>query len=176
MPAYTPGGDPAVSWWIMEDQRYGTDSQYATGDQDFNDFNIRMTDLGGGLYDVQGGHGDAGFSFGIVDVDGVETRESGGVIGPLTMEGEGGSYGVNWLASKFNRAHVKILGMDFPEEVIYAGSRLQSISSNWDKIEARHLGKVNYVMTDGSVHTARPDEIDPADPVNDKNLWTVNVR
>ena len=176
MPAYTPGNNPEVSWWIIEVQRYGDDYQYATGDQDFNDLNIRLTDLGGGVFDVEGFHGDAGYNFGIVDGDGVETRESGGVIGPLEMEGEGGSYGVNWMASKFHRGQSKLLSMDFPKEVVYAGSRLQSVSSNWEELEVRHLGKVNYVMTDGSVHTARPDEIDPADPSNDRDLWTVSDR
>ena len=176
MPPYTPGEDPNVSWWIIEDQRYGDEYQYATGDQDFNDMNIRVTDLGGGIYDIEGFHGDAGYNYGIVDEEGNETRESGGKIGPLMMEGKGGSYGVNWMATKFNRGHVKILVMDFPEEVVYAGSRLMSIPSNWDQQEIRHLGRINYAMTDGSVHTARPEEIDPSDADIDSQMWTVTDR
>lgn len=176
MPAYTPGSDPTVSWWVIEDQRYGNDNQYATGDQDFNDLNIRMTDLGGGVYDIETDKKAAGYSFGIVNEDGEEKREVGGKVGPTTMEGDGGSYGVNWLVTKFQRSHIKILATDFPEEVIYAGSRLKSIPSNWNEVEARHLGEINYVMTDGSVHSARPGEIDPADPIVDEEMWTVDVR
>ena len=177
MPAYTPGENPEVSWWVIEDQRYGDDYQFATGDQDFNDLNICLTDLGGGVFDVETDIKDAGYSFGIVNEDGVETRESGGKVGPIPMEGRGGSYGVNWLVSKFDRANVKILAADFAEEVIYAGSRLESIPSNWEQeFQARHLGKINYVMTDGSVHSARPGEIDPADEAIDRLLWTVEDR
>ncbi len=178
MPMYTPGNKPHVSWWIIEDQRYGDDNQFATGDQDFNDFDIRLTDLGGGVYEIDGSHGDAGYNFGIVDAEGVETREgSGGRIGPLSMEGEGGSYGVNWMASKFRSGHSKLLAMDFPDDIVYAGSRLGSEDvANWDLIELRHLGKLNYAMTDGSVHSAEPTEIDPSDPANDEVLWTVKDR
>ena len=176
MPTYTPGSDPDVSWWIIEDQRYGDKHQYATGDQDFNDLDIRMTDLGAGIYEVKATHGDAGYSFGVVDEDGVETRETNGKIGPLVLEGDGGSYGVNWQAARLRVGDRRILVMDFSDDIIYVGRRLESIPSNWQSVEARHLGKVNYAMVDGSVHSASPEEIDPADSDIDGQFWTPDNR
>lgn len=173
MPQYTPGGDPKVSWWVIEDQRYGDEHEYATGDQDFNDFDIKLTDLGGGVYEVEGFHGDAGYNFGIVDSDGVETRESAGRIGPLKMEGEGGSYGVNWQAGRFAVGMHKILAMDYTDSIIYAGGNLMATMHNWDdNAVARHLGKANIAMSDGAVFSAKLEDIRPETGDNDAELWS----
>ena len=173
MPQYTPGSNPKVSWWVIEDQRYGDEHEYATGDQDFNDFDIKLTDLGGGLYDVEGFHGDAGYNFGIVDSNGVETRESGGKIGPLRMWAEGASYGVNWQAGRFAVGMHKILAMDYTDSIIYAGGDLMDSMCNWDDdAVARHLGKANIAMSDGAVFSAKLEDIRPETGDNDAELWT----
>ncbi|MHC4984760.1 MAG: type II secretion system protein [Planctomycetota bacterium] len=172
MPRYTPGSDPNVSWWVIEDQRYGPENEYATGDQDFNDLNIKLTDLGGGEYRVEGAHGDAGFNFGIKDDLGDEFRESGGALEMLTLWGEGGSYGVNWAVSKFDVSTDRILAMDYEDTRIYAGSDVPPDMENWEEnINAPHLGKVNVVMTTGQTVSMRPEEIDPHDPDVNKTLW-----
>ncbi|HDZ21808.1 hypothetical protein LCGC14_0368920 [marine sediment metagenome] len=173
MPQYTPGSNPKVSWWAIEDQRYGDEHQYAQGDQDFNDFDVKLTDLGGGLYDAEGFHGNAGYNFGIVDSDGVETREVGGTIGPLRMHAEGASYGVNWQVSRLGIGMHKILAMDYTNRVIYAGGNIPEARSNWDDdAVARHLGKANIAMTDGAVFSAKLEDIRPETGNNDAELWT----
>ncbi len=172
MPQFTPGTDPRVTWWIIEDQRIGKDNTTAGGDEDFNDLDIKLTDLGGGVYQVAAFHGDAGYTFGLVSPDGEETRESNGTIGPLNMLGEGGSYGVNWRATNFVVGTQKILAMDYGDLIVYAGGDLLPDQNNWDEmLEARHLGRVNYALTSGAILSARPEDIDPADAETDEKLW-----
>jgi len=171
LPKYIPDGSP-VSWWVIEDQRYGDQNQYAQGDQDFYDIDIQMEDLGGGVYEVITFHRAAGFNFGIRDSDGVEHREVGGRIGPLEMEGKGGSYGMNWRVGLFRPGFPKILAMDYGESVVYAGGNLDDEVQNWDLLEVRHFGEINMALTDGSVRTARPEEIDPADPEYEVEWWS----
>ncbi|MHC4562862.1 MAG: type II secretion system protein [Planctomycetota bacterium] len=171
MPRYTPGEDPNVSWWVIEDQRYGDNFEMAGGDEDFNDLNIKLTDLGGGVFTVEAFHGDAGYNFGIIGPGGEEYRESGGKIGPLQMLGAGGSYGVNWRASNFELGIRRVLAMDYGESVIYAGGDIGE-TNNWEaNAVARHLGKTNVVMSDGSVESHELDRIDPNDPKIDAEMW-----
>ena len=173
MPRYTPGEDPNVSWWVIEDQRYGPNHEYATGDQDFNDLNIKVTDMGGGKYQVEGFHGDAGFNFGLKDDMGNEFREApGGGIEMLTLYGDGGSYGVNWAVSKFDIMSQKILAMDYGHVEIYAGSGVPDDLKNWEEYRrAPHLGNVNVTMTSGEVFSAPLAEIDPDDAETNEVMW-----
>ena len=177
MPMYTEGSDPSVSWWLIEDYRYGDQFQYATYDSDFNDLSIKMTDLGGGVYEVEGAETNARFNFGIRGPDGVEVREDGGAIGPLVMESAMGSYGINWAVSKLYHGTDRILAMDYDDPVIYAGSDINPANDNWtEKAVVRHLGKLNGVMTSGAVFSARLDEVDPHNPTLNNKLWNPQGR
>ena len=172
MPMYTPGSNPDVSWWVIEDQRYGDQYQYATGDRDFYDLDIKMTDKGGGVYEIEAFHKAAGYNFGIRGPDGVEIREEGGFIGPLTMLGNMGSYGINWAVSKLYHGTDRILAMDYNDPIMYAGSDISPANDNWDaESVVRHLGKVNGVMTSGAAFSVKLDEVDPHNPKHDNELW-----
>ena len=173
MPRYTPGSDPNVSWWVIEDQRYGPNNEYAMGDEDFNDLNIKVTEMGEGKYQVEGFHGDAGYNFGLRDDEGNEFRESeGGGIEMLTLWGQGGSYGVNWAISKFDVSTQRVLAMDYENAKVYAGSNVPDDLNNWaENIVAPHLGKVNVVMTTGETFSTPIEEIDPHDAEINEMLW-----
>jgi hypothetical protein len=170
MPRYTPGTDPSVTVWLIEDNRYGENHAWASGDADFNDLEITLVDLGGGVYEAEA-VSDADYTFGIVGSDGVEHHQIGDMIPPMRLVGEGGSYGVNWRASDFQHGVRRALAMDYTETVIYAGGQVGEME-NWDgNVAARHLGKVNLGMSDGTVASYDVEDIDPSDPLVDALMW-----
>ncbi len=181
MPAYAPGKNPKEYWFVIEDQRYADDSgNYgsATGDQDFNDFDLHVREVTGGGVELTGYHRDAGYSFAVVDAEGNVYRESGGTLGPITLYGtDRVSYGMSTQVrdiARFAPWSRKIIVTDYREEMIYTGDWL-GLDEGWDAYKApRHMGRVNALWADGSVTPEDPDEIDPHYP-EAEHYWDPNV-
>ena len=87
MPQYTPGGDPNVYWLIFEDQRTGEGYWQATGDMDFNDIDVKVVeDPTAGTVEATGYRKVSGYTFQLIGPDGTAYSESGGQIGPISID------------------------------------------------------------------------------------------
>ncbi len=181
MPMYTPGSNPKEYWFVIEDQRYADDTgNYgsATGDQDFNDFDLHVREITGGGVELTGFHRDAGYTFAVIDVDGNEYHESGGMLGPITIYGTSRvSYGMSTQVtdvSRFAPWSRKIIVTDYRAEMIYTGQWL-GLDDGWDALQApRHFGRLNALWADGSVTSEDPGKIDPHDP-DGEAYWDPNA-
>ncbi len=90
MPAYTPGADPNVYWWILEDHRVGPTYEWAAGDMDFYDLDIRVeVDPETGAMTLLGVRQVSVFEYTFLLSDGstIEMGSASGV-GPFTVFGE----------------------------------------------------------------------------------------
>jgi prepilin-type N-terminal cleavage/methylation domain-containing protein len=168
MPKYSPGKNPREYWFVIEDQRTSSqDGNYgdAAGDEDFNDFDLHVKELGNGKVELTGFHKAAGYHFALVDEEGNEYGESGGTIGPVTLQGMWGlSYGMSTQVEDMQRvssnAH-KIIVVDYQDEAVSTG-RWIGFDDGWSNLKApRHMGNLNALHATGSVGTYNPDEVDP---------------
>jgi prepilin-type processing-associated H-X9-DG protein len=167
MPAYTPGPDPNKYWFVIEDQRVNRDDGHdgAAGDTDFNDFDLRVIEQGIDVT-VTGYHRSAGFTFGLVDMEGKLTYEEGGVIGPLELQGVRRlSYGMNTQVHQIAEREPNggtIILVDYKDDEVITSGVAMSLGE-WDLNRApRHMGKMKALYADGHVQGHEPDEIDPA--------------
>lgn len=162
----------------FEDQRSSTGG--ATGDLSYNNPVITIEILGQDVkVTVKGGAG--GYHWHLIDTTNNKEYLHDILKAPGAMPGDsvvlpgaiglGGkfSYGLNSVAPEIERTDRRILALDYPEEVARIAG-LNEIHDNWMKWTnpdgqftfARHGGRCNVVMYDGSVVQMRPDEINPA--------------
>lgn len=168
MPQYTPGPNSRDYWFIIEDQRTVTDGEPDTagGDTDFNDFDLHVIQNGIDVT-VTGYHKSAGYNFGLVDMEGNVTQESGDMIGPLNLQGVrrlsyGMSTEIHQVAEKARNSSTIIM-VDYKDDQVATGDSLAALGSSWDLYRtARHMGQMNALYADGHVRPHRPDEIDPS--------------
>jgi prepilin-type N-terminal cleavage/methylation domain-containing protein len=178
LPQYVPGENPDQYWFVIEDQRYADDTgSYgsATGDQDFNDFDMHVRELPGGGVELTGYHRDAGYSFAVVDAEGNVYAEQGGTLGPIRLYGtDRVSYGMSMQVEDVARQAAgssTIIAGDYREEMIYTGNWI-GLDEGWDVNQApRHMGQMNALRANGSVTLEDPDEIDPETP-NGEHYWS----
>ena len=73
------------------------------------------------------------------------------------------SYGMAKGAELFGTGHHKILVMDYDKPIVDP-----TVSASYDLLQkaGRHMGKINILFTDGSIHSFGPTEIDPLIPRN----------
>ncbi|REJ93681.1 MAG: type II secretion system protein [Planctomycetota bacterium] len=81
------------------------------------------------------------------------------------------SYGMNRLARRMAEGDsAKILMLDFA--TLVADPFVEDLDATWHRdIRPRHLGYLNILKFDGSVHAVTPDDIDPTDCVEIERLW-----
>ncbi len=166
----------------FEDIRTSTGD--ASGDKDFNDvvLTVQITaDTAKITLKSFGG----GYHWSLVDPDDNILMNDVGKSGPGAGEfylvtGVSGkfSYGINSLLSDFGPTDRKILLMDYPNDILrIAGT--DEIHDNWvswlepdGQYEfARHRGRVNVAMVDGSVAPMYPRDIDPTDLELREKYW-----
>jgi len=172
LPRYVPGDNPREYWFIMEDLR--SDEVWATGDRDYDDLIIHVTQGATGSVDLMCYRGYTIFTFDLIGPDGTTYYDAGGAIqGPLHFEGVGSlSYGMSWRVERMASSTKKILVVDYEAEICYVGADAPQLGEGWAVEKApRHLGEVNVLYGSGAVVTLDDDEIDPDIDANDARYW-----
>ena len=177
LPPYSPGTDPTVFWWVLEDiVRPGSDMDYEIA--------VRVAENGDGsvtlrVKQVTG----AGYNFNLIDktdnrkVLVPKAQMNGGPGSEVVLGNAGGttSYGMNGVINDIMDANDKIMVLDYPWFVAHATHDWSSdkLASEIPGVPifARHQGKINALFTDGSVRLKRPNEINPASASIQKAFW-----
>ncbi len=170
----------------FEDQRTSTGG--ATGDLSYNNptltieiigYDARVTVKGGGggyhwhLVDAD----DKVYLYDILTADGARVGDSVLLKGAISLGGKF-SYGLNSVVNDISPTQSRILALDYPEEIArIAGT--DEIHDNWmqwvgqDGVYefARHRGRCNVAMVDGSVVPMYPKDIDPKVPELLDKYW-----
>lgn len=159
-----------VYWLCMED--YG-------GDWDFKDVMCRVTDEGDGttkLHMISGytGHYNALKSKeDNSEIVYIGSNNTSGVDHVVETGSTKTSYGMNAQVAEILNKGSRMLVMDYSWVVARS-------SHDWSKQEgevkgvpmfARHMGKMNVLLTGQEVITLRPEEVDPGDYMNLQTLW-----
>ena len=176
-PAYNPGVDPRMYWYILEDV------PFEGGDHDF-DIGVRVLENGDGTLTLSVKQITfASYDFNLVDkLDDrkilVRKHQMDGTPGNEVVVGEASgmaSYGMNAEFNSTSNDGEKIMVLDYPWFLARSDHDWSSdrLAGNIPGIPifARHYGKINVLFTDGSVRLRRPDEVNPADPAIQRTLW-----
>ncbi len=153
LPRYTPGTNPNLCWYLVED----------IGDDDFYDFDTRVEDKRElNFVRVTGYHAaNALATHAIVGPDGTVYGEGEWVVGPKDFWMPLTHFGMNSQAARFKVGTQKILLLDYADLICDTGSNM-GVDLGYDiYIRPRHRGLVNVLFGDGSVRTMDPEEIDP---------------
>ena len=170
-PAYAPGADPSVYWYIFEDvTNMGADFDY--------DIAIRVTLNGDGTATLRCKQITyASFNWYLVDK--LDIDESGNreiLVLKAQMDGSansevvvgtggGANYGMNAAINSVSDDVEKIIAMDYPLYVARSSHDWATPSFAGDipgiPFFARHQGEINVLFTGGSVRLKRPDEVNP---------------
>jgi prepilin-type N-terminal cleavage/methylation domain-containing protein/prepilin-type processing-associated H-X9-DG protein len=170
----------------FEDQRTSTGAP--TGDFSFNNPSLTIELIGSDAkVTVKGGGG--GYHWSLVDTDdkvyladllkaaGAMAGDSVPLKGAVPLGGKF-SYGMNSIVNSISPTESRILALDYPAEIArIAGA--DEVHDNWmtwvgtDGIYkfARHKGRCNVAMVDGSVVPMYPKDIDPTVPELLKKFW-----
>ena len=184
LPAYEPGADLGVYWYVFEDLAGG-------GDMDF-DIAVRVTENGDGTYTLWCTQlTGAGYTWWLVDkinVDAAGNRsvvvhkndmdwwtaeapspDAEGIVG----EGGGTNYGVNGEINNIADDVGKIVALDYPWFAARSDHDWTADSFTGEipgiPVFARHQGRINVLFTGGAVQLKRPDEINPL--FHQDTLW-----
>jgi prepilin-type N-terminal cleavage/methylation domain-containing protein/prepilin-type processing-associated H-X9-DG protein len=170
----------------FEDQRTSTGAP--TGDFSFAN-PILTIELIGHDAKVTVAGGGGGYNWHLVDTDdkvylndvmkaaGAMQGDSVLLKGAVPLGGKF-SYGLNSIVNDISPTEARILALDYPEEIArIAGA--DEVHDNWmtwvgtDGIHtfARHKGRCNVAMVDGSVVPMYPKDIDPTVPELLKKYW-----
>ena len=167
LPEYTPGDDPKVYWYLMEDQRSGNEFGDAAGDGSLNDLHVQVTEQPGGTWECTFFRDPASiYHYDLLPPDDGEEIEwigSRGNNGPYTFKaGDFVSYGMNSYVGRMSPGVRKIVAIDYEAQVCWVGPAAASQSDGYgDLVAPRHLGKLNALFSNGAVETMAPEEIDP---------------
>ena len=151
MPAYTPGSNPNKYWFILED----------IGDDDFYDFDVGVEEVADGSVIITGQHwANAHAMHHLVEPDGTRVPVLDGV-GPFTYSTPQTSYAMSSQAYRLHPGMAQITFLDYESKSCNIMTDIGT-DEGWDELKApRHLGQMNVVFGDGSVHALWPDEINP---------------
>ncbi len=174
---YVPDSNPRVYYWCYDDGSVGS------GDYDFQDLTIRVTDKGGGE-SVMFAVADTGCSPEVWSPDfkqcfarteDINVNHSAGQGVEWTLRTGGTTnYGMN-VASVDMRSGSKIQAMDYTFALARSVDNWDS--GEWDEDEdgtldfLRHNGKMNVSMVDGSVRSYSRRQVDPIDVEIERTLW-----
>ncbi len=177
-PQYTPGSSRKIYWFLMEDQRTGTNASMSGGDASLNDLHTQVRELGSGRYECyfykdpnSAYHCDLLLPNGdVVSRIGMSPNQ-----GPIIIIGEGElSYGMNSQVEEIQSNAHRILVIDYEAEICSTGAEIGT-DEGWDLLRApRHLGQVNVLFFSGNVITMSPDEIDPEITAIGLQYWDVD--
>ncbi|MBT3201199.1 MAG: prepilin-type N-terminal cleavage/methylation domain-containing protein [Phycisphaerales bacterium] len=176
VPPYSPGSNPTVCWWVLED------IVHAGSDMDY-EIAVRVEESGDGTLTLRVKQiTGAGYNFNLIDKSDrkvlvPKSQMNGGPGSEVVLGGGGGttSYGMNSAINDISDSAGKIMVLDYPWFVAKS-------THNWSDetfasdvpgipIFARHHGMVNALFPGGDVHLKRPDEIDPDDPNIQRTMW-----
>jgi prepilin-type processing-associated H-X9-DG protein len=167
LPQYETGADPDVYWFLMEDQRTGSESRDASGDGSLNDLHVRVNERPDGQWECHFYRDPASiYHYDLLPPDDGEIIEwigARGNNGPYYFKaGEFVSYGMSTHVGRMSPGVRKILAIDYEAQVCWVGTGAASQSDGYgDLVAPRHLGKLNVLFSDGGVVTMAPEEIDP---------------
>lgn len=174
---YVPDSNPNVYYWCYDDGAVGS------GDYDFQDLTIRVTNNGGGTASM----------FAIADTGGnpevwsPDFAECFARTQDINQHHHSGK-GTEWELSTGGTTHY---GMNIATIDMRMGNKIQAMdylsakacstdnwdAPGWDEDEdgipdfLRHNGKMNVSMVDGSVQTRNRWEVDPVDVDVERTLW-----
>lgn len=170
----------------FEDQRTSTGA--ATGDFSYNNpaLTVELTGSDAKIT-VRGGGG--GYHWHLVDMDdkvymndilkaaGAMTGDSVLLKGAVSLGGKF-SYGLNSVVNDISPTDPRILALDYPAEIAHIAGTDET-HDNWmawvgsDGLHtfARHRGRCNVAMVDGSVVQMYPKDIDPKIPAQLAKYW-----
>lgn len=178
VPAYNPGGDPMVYYYIFEDWH-----DPARSDYDY-DISVRVTENGDGTATLRLKQHGTGYNHDFIDLidnnkvimgksqmNGTASAEHTVVIGGTGMT----SYGMNARIDRVANDPGKIIALDYPWLVARSTHdwSMDKFASDIPGIPifARHHRQINVLFTDDSVSLRRPDEVNPVDPGIQTSLW-----
>jgi prepilin-type N-terminal cleavage/methylation domain-containing protein/prepilin-type processing-associated H-X9-DG protein len=184
---YVEGANPNVIWYCIEDEvvpRLPTGDWYM--DKDFEDIRLRVENLGGNLLRLSM---DMGSGIGGIIV----RQDTGEVLYRLPLywnrytrgnlielgtfwAGECEcSYGMNVHVRDLKGEGGKVLALDYCKVVAKTTDDWTDEFFDPDADEApdfaRHFGRANVLLLDGSVRTFAPYEIDPISPSTARTWW-----
>ncbi len=177
---YVPGNDPHVYWFVFEE---GGGVGSAGSDFDYDDFQMRVTELPDGRLEVTCIKQWYWVDWAFIFPDGARIPTSpgaslgaGAYTGPFYFESTTTlSYGMNWQGPMIGSAEPKIIFVDYEQEICFVGG-MGSMVDIWEEVIApRHMGRVNIALADGSVINVNPDEINPENyggEVRDAKWWS----
>jgi len=153
-----------------------TSTGQAAGDKDFNDV-ILTVQITGDTAKIILKSFSGGYHWSLVDPDDNILMNDVGKTGPgagefYVISGVGSqfSYGINSVLSELGTTDRKILLMDYPNDIlrIAGADEIHDNWVNWLETDgqyefARHRGRANIAMLDGSVVPMYPKDIDPKD-------------
>lgn len=166
----------------FEDIRTSTGE--ASGDKDFNDVVVTIQ-ISGETAKIILKSFSGGYHWSLIDPEENILMNDVGKSGPGAgafhiITGMGGkfSYGLNSVANDFRPTDRKIMLMDYPNDILRI-TGTDEIHDNWMSwVEpdglykfARHRGRCNVAMVDGSVAPMYPKDIDPRDPQLMQKYW-----
>jgi prepilin-type processing-associated H-X9-DG protein len=169
---YAPDADPNLFWYCSEDWHE------PNTDFDFEDILVKVVNDGRGTVTMEffKGHG---YQARLTDAEGntlVDPVVTGSTYSyEVDLYGET-NYGVNeWAAEKRVLGTGKVLALDYHAVVAataddWADERADADADGVPDF-ARHTGRLNVLLGDGSVVTMEPQELDPADPAVARRLW-----
>lgn len=180
---YVPDEDPYTTYYTFEDT-----APWGGGDQDFYDVVLEVRQTAAQVqFAVMVRASGMSFTLCKKDPDRQVIIADPRVGKTAAIEFYGGksSYGMNSVSARLMSAKRKLLVMDYEQSVAVGSTydegtgRAQHLGF-WDPPSdepkasptfARHFGKCNVLLVDGSVKLMSPDEINPNDPDNTEKYW-----
>jgi prepilin-type N-terminal cleavage/methylation domain-containing protein/prepilin-type processing-associated H-X9-DG protein len=173
---YKPDANPDVYWYCMEAWQQASGSN--PSDQDFQDFQIRVSHTKDGKTELKftigglGAYGQLCDAEGNVLIDRITNGATYVYQGDIYGES---NYGLNqWVADQAP-AGERIVALDYYRLVAKDTddwSDPQVLPEGFDvPIFARHFGQVNVLFADGAVRPVDPQAIDPLDPSVVRRFW-----
>jgi len=161
-----------------------TASGQPSGDKDFNDVVVTIQ-ITGETAKITLKSFSGGYHWSLIDPDENILMNDVGKSGPgagafYVITGMGGkfSYGLNSVVNDFRPTDRKIMLMDYPNDIlrITGTDEIHDNWMNWMEPDglykfARHRGRCNVAMADGSVVPMYPKDIDPTDVELLEKYW-----
>jgi prepilin-type N-terminal cleavage/methylation domain-containing protein/prepilin-type processing-associated H-X9-DG protein len=173
--AYTPGKNPDVYWFVVEE---GRENGLAGSERDYNDLHIRVENTKDTL-EATFERWWTGVDYALLMPDGTRIGGQNESIGnnetisiPKLNDS---SYGLNWQASRLLGYPDKVLMLDYGDETVYIGGNTPFMQFWDEKVAPRHSDKVNVLFMGGYVELRDPDEINPEDANIEQALWSPGV-
>lgn len=143
------------------------------GDMDYDDFYSRQVDLGEGNSRLTVWKGTAGYTFNVIDADGLLLLSNVTSAVSVDLKGIKSSYGFNSQFYEMTVGQRRIMALDYDKPMAaYFNFNPSVPPDNWPTwAGVRHSKRCNVLFTDGSAMPMYPDEIDPSIAANASAYW-----